>query len=342
MRILLTGGAGYIGSHTAVELLGSGHEVVVFDNLCNSSETVLDRVRRITGKAVSFVRGDIRDAAALDRVFSAQAIDAVVHFAALKAVGESFSLPLDYYDVNVTGSLRLLEAMRRHGVRRLVFSSSATVYGAATPPIDEEAPVRPTSPYGNTKAIVETMLRDLTAQAEPSWHVAILRYFNPVGAHGSGLIGESPHGVPNNLMPFVSQVAVGRRERLRVFGNDYPTPDGTGLRDYLHVVDLALGHLAALEALERWIGNVTFNHGTVTPNSVLEVVRAFEAASGRSIPVEIVPRRPGDIAACWANSSRAEAVLGWKAVHSLARMCEDAWRWQSDNPDGYGGGSLGR
>ncbi len=336
MNVLLTGGAGYIGSHTAVECLEAGHEVVVFDNLSNSSVTALDRVAQIAGRRVEFVQGDIRDRAALWALFEKHAIDAVVHFAGLKAVGESVEKPLLYYDNNIGGSIALFEVMAEAGVRSVVFSSSATVYGdPATVPITEDFPLSATNPYGWSKLFIETMLRDI-AHADDGWTIALLRYFNPVGAHESGLIGEDPRGIPNNLMPYIAQVAVGRRPHLNVFGGDYPTPDGTGVRDYIHVVDLARGHVAALNRLHHKAGGVhTWNLGTGRGVSVLDMVRAFEAASGKKVPCEIVARRPGDVAQCWADPSRAAHDLGWRAIHDLPRMCADAWRWQSNNPDGY-------
>lgn len=336
MKVLLTGGAGYIGSHTAVECLEAGHEVVVFDNLSNSSVKSLDRVAKITGRQAAFVEGDIRDRAALRRLFERHTIDAVVHFAGLKAVGESVEKPLLYYDNNIGGSVALFEVMAEAGVKTVVFSSSATVYGdPASVPITEEFSLSATNPYGRSKLVIEEILRDV-AHADEGWTVALLRYFNPVGAHASGLIGEDPRGIPNNLMPYIAQVAVGRRPHLNVFGGDYPTPDGTGVRDYIHVVDLARGHLAALNRMQALKGVHTWNLGTGRGVSVLEMVRAFEAASGRPVPYHIVARRPGDVAQCWADPSRAAHDLGWRAIHDLARMCEDTWRWQSGNPEGYG------
>lgn len=332
--ILVTGGAGYIGSHTIVELLGRGESLLVLDNLCNSSLKVLDRIETISGQRPLFVQADIRDKAALRSVFRDHPIDSVIHFAGLKAVGESVEQPLAYYDNNVTGSINLFQVMAEFGVKRLVFSSSATVYGDPhTVPIAEDFPLSATNPYGRSKLMVEDILRDLGRSA-PDWRIAILRYFNPVGAHASGLIGESPNGVPNNLMPFVSQVAVGQRAELSVFGNDYPTPDGTGVRDYIHVVDLAQGHLAALDALARSTGVLTVNLGTGQGYSVLDMVRAFERASGKKVPYRIVGRRPGDIAACYANPAQAEALLGWRAKLGIDDMCVDTWRWQEANPDG--------
>jgi len=334
--ILVTGGAGYIGSHACVELLGAGYDLAVLDNLSNSSEESLRRVREIAGRPFEFHRADLLDAAAVERVFRSRRFDAVVHFAGLKAVGESTKVPLRYYQNNVAGTLHLLEAMRRHGVHDLVFSSSATVYGdPERVPIPEDAPLRATNPYGRTKLMIEEILRDLAA-AEGAWRFVLLRYFNPVGAHASGRIGEDPRGVPNNLMPYVMQVAVGRLPRLQIFGGDYPTPDGTGVRDFIHVVDLALGHVAALRALPRIRGCVAFNLGTGRGYSVLDAVKAAERASGRPIPYAIGPRRPGDVASCYADPSRAERELAWKAARGLDVMCADHWRWQRANPDGYG------
>ena len=333
--ILLTGGAGYIGSHTGVSLLDAGHEVVILDNLSNSSRLAVERIARICGKTPTFIEGDVRDAALLDRLFAELPIRAVMHFAGLKAVGESVEKPLEYYDNNVRGTLELLAAMRRAGVRTIVFSSSATVYGdPARVPIGEDFPRSATNPYGRSKLMIEDILADLH-RAEPGWHVARLRYFNPVGAHASGLIGEDPRGIPNNLMPFVAQVAIGRRERLSVFGGDYATADGTGVRDYIHVVDLAEGHVAALGWLEREGGMLTVNLGTGQGYSVLDMVRAFERASGRAVPYQIVERRAGDIAACWADPSLARRLLGWEARRGIDAMCADTWRWQTMNPDGY-------
>jgi UDP-glucose 4-epimerase len=335
LKVLLTGGAGYIGSHTAVECLAAGHEVVVFDNLSNSSVKSLDRVAQIAGKSVTFVQGDIRERAALRELFARHAIDAVVHFAGLKAVGESVEKPLLYYDNNIAGSIALFDEMTAAGVKSVVFSSSATVYGdPATVPITEDFPLSATNPYGRSKLFIEEMLRDI-ALADAGWNIALLRYFNPVGAHESGLIGEDPRGIPNNLMPYVAQVAVGRRPQLSVFGGDYPTPDGTGVRDYIHVVDLARGHVAALNKLLKLGGVQTWNLGTGRGVSVLDMVHAFEAASGKPVPYRIVARRAGDVAQCWADPSRAARDLGWRAEYDLPRMCADAWRWQQGNPDGY-------
>ena len=333
--ILVTGGAGYIGSHTCVELINAGFDITVFDNFCNSQPEALARVARITGKVPRLIQGDIRDRAALVAALRASSATAVVHFAGLKAVGESVTQPLAYYDNNVVGTVRLLEAMGECGIKTLVFSSSATVYGDPQRlPLTEVHPLSATSPYGQTKLDIENMLRSLYTR-EPTWRIAILRYFNPVGAHLSGLIGEDPQGLPNNLLPFVAQVAVGRREFLNVWGNDYATPDGTGVRDYIHVVDLALGHLKALERLEKHAGCVCVNLGTGVGYSVLDMVRAFEQASGKTVPFRIAPRRPGDIASCYANPATALATLGWRAERDLQAMCTDAWRWQSSNPNGY-------
>ena len=338
--ILVTGGAGYIGSHACVELLNAGCAVTVFDNFSNSHPEALARVERITGKSLRVIRGDCRDRAALVAALRESRATAVIHFAGLKAVGESVQQPLAYYDNNVVGSLRLLEAMRECGVQQLVFSSSATVYGDPQRlPLTEDHPLSATNPYGRTKLMVEEILRDLQ-RSDASWRICILRYFNPVGAHASGLIGEDPQGTPNNLLPFVAQVAVGRRECLNVWGNDYSTPDGTGVRDYIHVVDLALGHLKALEALDRLERPgecLTVNLGTGNGYSVLEIVRAFEAASGKPVPYKIAPRRPGDVASCYADPKQALKSLGWRAARGLKEMCADAWRWQSSNPKGYAG-----
>ncbi|MEN3372386.1 UDP-glucose 4-epimerase GalE [Dechloromonas sp. ZS-1] len=332
--ILITGGTGYIGSHTVVELMSRGESVLVLDNLCNSSPKVLDRIETICGKRPLFVQGDIRDQAVLARVFGEHGIKAVVHFAGLKAVGESVAKPLMYYENNVYGSMTLLEAMAEAGVKQFVFSSSATVYGDPhNPCIVEDFPLQPANPYGRSKLMVEDMLRDL-AVSDPAWRIAILRYFNPVGAHVSGLIGENPTGIPNNLMPFIAQVAVGRRAELSVFGSDYPTPDGTGVRDYIHVVDLALGHLAALDALVREPGVTTVNLGTGRGFSVLEMLHAFERACGQKVPYKLVDRRPGDVPAYWAEPALAEASLGWKATRGIDDMCADTWKWQSMNPEG--------
>ncbi|HNY64861.1 MAG TPA: UDP-glucose 4-epimerase GalE [Deltaproteobacteria bacterium] len=335
MNILVTGGAGYIGSHTCVELLEAGHGVIVADNLSNSKEESLKRVQKITGKDLAFHQVDLLDKAGLSSIFSGQTIDAVIHFAGLKAVGESVAQPLRYYRNNISGTLTLCEVMREHGVKSIVFSSSATVYGdPESVPIHEGAPLRATNPYGRTKLMIEEILRDLHT-SDPSWNIALLRYFNPVGAHRSGLIGEDPNDIPNNLMPYISQVAIGKLAVLSVFGNDYPTHDGTGVRDYIHVVDLAVGHLHALEKLQEKPGVVTYNLGTGQGYSVLDMVKAFEQASGKKVPYRIAPRRPGDIASCFADPSKAHAELGWKASRGIVEMCEDSWRWQSMNPGGY-------
>ncbi|MCD8566240.1 MAG: UDP-glucose 4-epimerase GalE [Burkholderiaceae bacterium] len=349
MAVLVTGGAGYIGSHTTVQLLEAGMDVVVLDNLSNSHAKSLDRVRQITGKDVAFVQADVRDRDALREVFAKYPITSVIHFAALKAVGESQSQPLRYYENNITGSLVLFEEMQRAGVYSVVFSSSATVYGdQGNGQYRESDPLAPMSVYGRTKLMVEDILRDLCA-ADANWRVALLRYFNPVGAHPSGLIGEDPSGIPNNLMPFIAQVAVGKREKLSVFGNDYPTPDGTGLRDYIHVQDLAAGHLAALNALsalnpstslqnprpEGFTMPLTVNLGTGQPYSVLQMIQAFASASGKPVPYEIVDRRAGDVAVCYADPTLAKKLLGWQAKLGIDAMCSDTWRWQQMNPDGY-------
>ncbi|WP_295392493.1 UDP-glucose 4-epimerase GalE [uncultured Thiodictyon sp.] len=336
MRVLVTGGAGYIGSHTGVELLAAGHELVVVDNLCNSKEESLRRVQAIAGRGFDFVQADVRDRAALDAVFGARPIDAVIHFAGLKAVGESVQRPLEYYDNNVGGTLTLCQAMAAAGVKSIVFSSSATVYGdPASLPIREHFPLSATNPYGRSKLFIEEILRDLHV-SDPAWNCVLLRYFNPVGAHPSGRIGEDPNGIPNNLMPFVAQVAVGKRPRLRVFGADYPTPDGTGVRDYIHVVDLARGHLAALAKLTEHPGVPVYNLGTGRGYSVLEMIAAFERVSGRPIPYELAARRAGDIATCYADPTRARDELGWQAQFGIDAMVSDVWRWQVGNPDGFG------
>ncbi len=332
MKVLVTGGAGYIGSHTCVALLDAGHEVVVLDNLCNAAAESLRRVQEISGRSLRFVEGDVRHRDDLARAF-AGGIDAVVHFAALKAVGESCADPLRYFDNNIGGTIALLQAMREHATCRLVFSSSATVYGTAEQmPVDEDAPLGVTNPYGRSKLVMEDLIRDLCS-ADPDFRAVLLRYFNPVGAHPGGRIGEDPVGVPNNLMPYVAQVASGRRNHLNVFGNDYATIDGTGVRDYLHVMDLADAHLRALD--HDGAGVRVYNLGSGRGHSVLELVRAFEAASGRAIPLRFVARRPGDVATLYADPRRAERDLGWKASRTLADMCADTWRWQSANPQGY-------
>ena len=335
-KVLVTGGAGYIGAHCCVALIEAGLRPIIFDNLSNAHASVVDRIGAIAGVRPDFVRADVRDENALDSVFAEHEIASVIHFAALKAVGESVSKPLEYFDNNVHGSLRLLSAMRRAGVRTLVFSSSATVYGdPARMPVTEEFPLSATNPYGRSKLIVEGILEDVV-KSEPGWRVARLRYFNPVGAHPSGTIGEDPRDIPNNLVPYITQVAIGRRDHLSVFGDDYPTPDGTGVRDYIHVMDLVEGHVAALDHLERHEGLLTVNLGTGRGYSVLEMVRAFEKASGRAIPVVVSERRPGDVAQCYADPSLAASLIGWKARRALDEMCADSWRWQHENPEGYG------
>ncbi len=335
MRILVTGGAGYIGSHTIIALQESGHDVHVVDNLSNSSFEALKRVMKITGKPVVFFENSILETEAMDRIFKNNNYDAVIHFAAFKAVGESVTKPLKYYHNNISGTVSLLEAMKKHGVKNIVFSSSATVYGdPERVPIDESFPLNATNPYGRTKLMMEEILTDLY-NAEKDWNVVILRYFNPVGAHKSGMIGEDPNGIPNNLMPYISQVAVGKLERLSVFGNDYPTKDGTGVRDYIHVTDLAEGHVKALSTITTTGGLYIYNLGTGKGYSVLEMIKAFEKASGKKIPYKIAPRRPGDIAECWASPLKAEKELGWKASRGIEEMCSDAWKWQTQNPNGY-------
>lgn len=336
MKVLVTGGAGYIGSHACVELMQAGHEVVVLDNLCNSHAAVLERIAKIVGRSPEFARADVRDTRALREAFARHRFDAVIHFAGLKAVGESIEKPIEYYDNNVQGVLSLCRAMAEAGVGTLVFSSSATVYGSASSmPLREDTPLGPTNPYGQTKWMVERILGDLALASPDLWRVAVLRYFNPVGAHSSGLIGEDPQGIPNNLMPNIAQVAAGVRDKVRVFGSDYPTRDGTGVRDYIHVVDLAQGHLAALDALRRDQRGFTVNLGTGRGISVLEAIRAFERASGQAIPTERLARRAGDVAESYADPSLAENLLGWKARFGLDDMCRDTWRWQSLNPHGY-------
>lgn len=335
MRVLVCGGAGYIGSHTCVALAARGHEVVIADNFCNSSPVVLDRLEQLIGRAPVAHRVDVRDGAALAALFSAQRFDAVVHFAALKAVGESCERPLDYFDNNIAGTITLLRAMRDADIGRLVFSSSATVYGEPeSVPINEDAPLSSTNPYGRTKLVMEQLIGDVCA-ADPAFQAISLRYFNPVGAHPSGLIGEAPNGIPNNLMPYVCQVAAGKRERLQIFGGDWSTVDGTGVRDYIHVVDLAQAHVHALEKLEGVRGHLPLNLGVGRGISVLQLLQAFEVASGRDIPYRIVDRREGDVAEVYADPSRAEALLGWRATLDVNAMCRDAWRWQLMNPDGY-------
>ncbi len=339
MKILVTGGAGYIGSHTTLELLKAGHDVVVVDNLCNSSQESLRRVAELAGKAPKFFQLDIRDEAALDKVVAAEKpFDATIHFAALKAVGESTQIPLKYYENNLGGTFTLLKVLSAHGCKNIVFSSSATVYGQPkSVPIREDFPTPGcTNPYGWTKLMMEQVFRDVQ-KADPEWNTILLRYFNPIGAHESGRIGEDPAGIPNNLLPYVAQVAVGRLKELNVFGNDYPTPDGTGIRDYIHVVDLAIGHLRAIEKLAEKPGFKIYNLGTGNGYSVLQIVKAFEAASGQKVPYVIKPRRPGDIAECWADPALAAKELHWKAERGIEKMCEDLWRWQSQNPNGFRG-----
>ncbi|ELM6650238.1 TPA: UDP-glucose 4-epimerase GalE [Vibrio vulnificus] len=335
MNILVTGGSGYIGSHTCIQMIEAGMTPIILDNLYNSKLLVLDRIEQVTGVRPAFYQGDIRDSEILQHVFAQHDIQGVIHFAGLKAVGESVEKPLMYYDNNVSGTLNLVREMDKAGVKSLIFSSSATVYGdPASVPIREDFPTSATNPYGRSKLMVEECLTDFH-KANPDWSITLLRYFNPVGAHESGLLGEDPQGIPNNLLPFVAQVAVGRREKLGVFGDDYPTPDGTGVRDYIHVIDLADGHLAALNKVGQQAGLHIFNLGTGQGNSVLEMVSAFEKAAQRPIPYEIKPRRAGDIAECWADPTYAEQVLGWKATRSLETMVVDTWRWQSNNPNGY-------
>ena len=337
MRILVTGGAGYIGSHTCIELLNQGQEVVVVDNLCNSSEESLNRVKQITGKDVTFYKADLLDKAAMEEIFSKETVDAVIHFAGLKAVGESVAKPLEYYHNNITGTLVLCDVMRNHGVKKIIFSSSATVYGdPAFVPITEDCPKgKITNPYGQTKSMLEQILTDLHT-ADPEWSVILLRYFNPVGAHESGLIGEDTAGIPNNLTPYITQVAVGKLKEVGVFGNDYDTPDGTGVRDYIHVVDLAIGHVKAVDKLAQSEPDVRiYNLGTGKGFSVLQMIEAFSKACGKQIPYAIKPRRPGDIAECYADAALAKKELGWEAERGIDEMCEDSWRWQSNNPNGY-------
>ncbi len=336
MKILVTGGAGYIGSHTCVELLEAGYEVVIVDNLYNSSRKAVERIREITGKELTFFEADISDRGMLERIFSAHKIDAVIHFAGYKAVGESVSKPMEYYTNNIAGTLVLTDVMRKANVKNIIFSSSATVYGdPAFVPITEECPKGTcTNPYGWTKWMLEQILTDIHT-SDPQWNVILLRYFNPIGAHKSGMIGEDPKGIPNNLVPYVAQVAIGKLPKLGVFGNDYDTPDGTGVRDYIHVTDLAAGHVKALKKLEDKEGVSIYNLGTGNGYSVLEVVKAFEKACGHTIPYEIKARRPGDIAVCYCDPSKAKRELGWEAQYGIDEMCEDSWRWQSNNPDGY-------
>jgi len=336
MAILVTGGAGYIGSHTCVELLEAGYEVVVVDNLYNANKKSLERVKEITGKDLTFYEADILDYEALDEIFQKETIESVIHFAGYKAVGESVAKPIEYYHNNITGTLMLCDVMRKHGVKNIVFSSSATVYGdPAFIPITEDCPKgKITNPYGQTKSMLEQVLTDIHV-SDAEWNVILLRYFNPIGAHKSGKIGEDPKGIPNNLVPYVAQVAIGKRPCLGVFGNDYDTPDGTGVRDYIHVVDLAKGHVAAIKKLEEKKGVLVYNLGTGNGYSVLDVVKAFGKACGKEIPYEIKERRPGDIATCYADPSKAKEELGWTAEFGIEKMCEDSWRWQSMNPNGY-------
>lgn len=335
MAVLVTGGAGYIGSHTCVQLLEAGYDIVVIDNLSNSKMEAVRRVKELTGKDFAFIKGDIRDSALLDEIFRKYDIESVVHFAGLKAVGESVSVPLRYYHNNVTGSIMLFESMQRNGVKNIVFSSSATVYGMAEKmPLREDSPLGAVNPYGRTKLMIEDILRDIYV-SDNSWNIILLRYFNPVGAHPSGRIGEDPNGIPNNLMPYISQVAVGKLKELSVFGNDYPTPDGTCIRDYIHVMDLADGHVKALEKLREDPGVVVYNLGTGKGSSVMEMIAAFAEATGIRIPYRITGRRPGDAPVSYADPSRAEKELGWKAKRNIIDMCRDLWTWQSQNPDGY-------
>lgn len=336
MKILVTGGAGYIGSHTCVELLNNGYEVVVMDNLYNASEKAVERVQQITGKTLKFYNADMLDQPAMDQIFEAEKPDAVIHFAGYKAVGESVAKPIEYYHNNMTGTLLLCDTMRKHGCKNIIFSSSATVYGDPLQiPISEECPKQnPTNPYGQTKTMLEQVLMDIH-RADPEWNVTLLRYFNPIGAHKSGLIGEDPKGIPNNLLPYVAQVAIGKLKCVGVFGNDYDTPDGTGVRDYIHVVDLARGHVKAIEKFKENKGVLIYNLGTGHGYSVLQVIAAFSKACGKEIPYEIKPRRAGDIATCYCTPAKAKAELGWEAEYGIEEMCADSWRWQSQNPNGY-------
>lgn len=336
MAILVTGGAGYIGSHTCVELLNAGYDVVVLDNLCNSSEKSLDRVKQITGKEVKFYKGDILDRAILKKVLETEEIESCIHFAGLKAVGESVAKPWEYYNNNISGTLTLVDEMRKHGCKNIIFSSSATVYGdPAIIPITEECPKGTcTNPYGWSKSMLEQILSDMQ-KADPEWNVILLRYFNPIGAHKSGLIGENPNGIPNNLMPYITQVAVGKLKELGVFGNDYDTPDGTGVRDYIHVVDLAIGHVKAIDKIKENIGLGIYNLGTGVGYSVLDIVKNFEEATGVKIPYVIKARRPGDIATCYSDAAKAKEEMGWTAQYGIKEMCADSWNWQKNNPNGY-------
>lgn len=335
MAILVTGGAGYIGSHTCVELLNAGYEIIVIDNLINSSIKALERVEEITGKKLTFYNVDLLDRPALENIFDKESIESVIHFAGLKAVGESVSMPLEYYYNNITGTLILCDVMRKHGVKDIVYSSSATVYGKPEAvPVKEDFPLSATNPYGRTKLIIEYLLEDLYV-SDNSWNIIMLRYFNPIGAHKSGKIGEDPRNIPNNLIPYITQVAIGKLEHLGVFGDDYDTPDGTGIRDYIHVTDLATGHIKALEKLKEKPGILAYNLGTGKGHSVLQMVKNFEKVSGRPIKYKILPRRPGDIATCYADPTKAKLELGWEAKRDITEMCEDSWRWQEKNPNGY-------
>ena len=335
MKILVTGGAGFIASHTNVELLNAGYEVVIVDNLINSSRKSIDRVEELTGKKITFYEEDLLNEKALDDIFDKEKIDSVIHFAALKAVGESCEIPLRYFDNNLTGTLNLLKVMEKHNVKSLVVSSSATVYGKPkTVPIKEDFPLSVSNPYGRTKLITEDMLRDIY-KSDNEWNIAILRYFNPIGAHESGRIGENPNGIPNNLLPYIAKVAAGQLECVNVFGDDYDTPDGTGVRDYIHISDLAEGHIKALQKLSEHPGLVTYNLGTGVGYSVLEIIKSFEKACGKKIPYKIAPRRAGDIDMCYADPLKAKEELGWEAARGIDKMCEDAWRWQVQNPNGY-------
>jgi UDP-glucose 4-epimerase len=335
MAILVTGGAGYIGSHTCVELLNQGYEVVVVDNLSNSSKKSIERVEGITGKHITFYEADLLDKNAIDNIFEKEKLEAVIHFAGLKAVGESVAKPLEYYHNNITGTLNLCDVMRKHNVKNIVFSSSATVYGTPkTVPIKEDFPLSTTNPYGASKLMLEGILTDIQI-SDPSWNVILLRYFNPIGAHKSGLIGENPKGIPNNLVPYITQVAVGKLDALSVFGNDYDTIDGTGVRDYIHVVDLSVGHVKAIEKLKEKKGVLIYNLGTGIGYSVLQVLNGFEKVCNKEIKYVIKPRRPGDIATCYADASKAKEEMGWQAIRGVQEMCEDSWRWQSNNPNGY-------
>ena len=338
MNILVTGGAGFIGSHTLIELIAAGHNPVVVDNLSNASPEAIHRVEKIVGQPIPFYEVDIRDREGMEKVFAEYAFDCCIHFAGLKAVGESVQKPWEYYENNIGGTLVLVDVMRKHGLKNIIFSSSATVYGAPdTMPITEDCPKGTvTNPYGQTKSMLEQVLTDIQ-KADPQWNVVLLRYFNPIGAHKSGTIGEDPNGIPNNLMPYITQVAVGKLQQLGVFGNDYPTHDGTGVRDYIHVVDLAKGHVCALSAIEKKCGLAVYNLGTGQGYSVLDLVHAFEKATGVKVPYVIKPRRSGDVAECWSDPSKAARELGWKAQYGIEDMCEDAWRWQKNNPNGYRG-----